>query len=310
MINDIAFHPSLQPHITAWMAWLTHEKRYSQHTVDAYLHDMTDFIAFTMGHVGETPTLTHLQGLSIQDFRSWLAHRHAANFDFASSARALSSLRNFFRYLDQKKGIVNTAIFQIRSPKQKQLIPKALAIPDALLATHTIASMANSHWVGLRDAALLMLIYGCGLRISEALSIRRAAITPGTETLTVLGKRNKERQVPLLPVVRSAIADYLGACPYTIAPEAPLFVGARGGIFHAATFNKQVRHMRRYLGLPESATPHAFRHSFATHLLSGGVDLRTIQELLGHASLSSTQRYTHVDTEKLMEVYHSAHPRR
>ncbi len=263
-----------------------------------------------MKHLGQEASIEQLLALTLQDFRSWLAHRHQENFDFASSARALSSLRNFFRYLDKKKGLANSAIFQVRSPKQKQLLPKAVAVPDALLATTTIAELAREPWVGLRDTALLMLIYGCGLRIAEALSVLRNQISAQSDMLTVLGKRNKERQVPLLPIVRDAIHTYLKACPYHIAPDAPLFVGAKGGLLHPAIFNKQIRHMRRYLGLPESTTPHAFRHSFATHLLSGGVDLRTIQELLGHASLNSTQRYTHVDTDKLLSVYQNAHPRK
>lgn len=305
----IAYHPTVQSCIREWLNLLQYEKRYSHHTVTAYHNDLNEFLEFAGKHLGEPPSVELLIGFTLQDFRSWLAHRHNHHFDFASSARALSCLRNFFRYLDKEKGLINQAISQVRSPKQKQILPKAVAVPDALLAGHSIANLASAPWIGLRDTALLLLIYGCGLRIAEALSITRKNILDN-DSLMVLGKRNKERQVPMLPLVRAALEAYLKACPYTIAPEAPLFVGARGGVYHAAIFNKQVRLLRRQLGLPESTTPHAFRHSFATHLLSGGVDLRTIQELLGHASLSSTQRYTHVDTEKLMSIYNNAHPRK
>lgn len=303
-------HSSVTSVMNDWRMWLEHERRFSAHTVDAYLHDLHACLHFMMAHHNTSLSLTELLALSIQDFRAWLAYRHQEHFDVASSARALSALRSFFRYLVKKEGHIHTAIFQVRSPKQKQLLPKALTVPDALQAARSIADMAKSPWLGLRDTALLMLIYGCGLRIAEALSLPRSCITPGIDYIQVMGKRQKERMVPLLPVVREALEAYLKACPYHVAPDAPLFVGARGGTFHAATFNRQVRHLRRYLGLPENTTPHAFRHSFATHLLSGGVDLRTIQELLGHASLSSTERYTQVDTDTLLRVYHNAHPRR
>lgn len=307
---------SFLPHVSVtnvfqkWNMWLTHEKRFSGHTVSAYLHDVQACLHFMMEHHNTALSLTELLNLSIQDFRAWLAHRHQQHFDAASSARALSALRSFFRYLIKKEGHTHTAIFQLRSPKQRQLLPKALTVPDALLATEAIGDMAKAPWLGLRDTALLMLIYGCGLRIAEALSLTRSSIGPTADHIRVMGKRQKERMVPLLPVVREAMEAYIKACPYQPEPDAPLFTGARGGRLHASTFNRQIAQLRRYLGLPESTTPHAFRHSFATHLLSGGVDLRTIQELLGHASLASTERYTHVDTETLLQVYKAAHPRR
>lgn len=307
-MSAIAYRPSLQLYITQWLDWLTHEKRHSAHTITAYQTDIAGFIAFMQSHLGQEITLNELIKLSILDFRSWLAYRHEKKFDFASSARALSSVRNFYRYLGKKHQQVNDAIAQVRSPKRKKSLPRALTVSDALLASESIGDLANSPWCGKRDTALLLLIYGCGLRISEALSVTSNQLAQNI--LTLRGKGNKERQVPLLPIVKEAIDVYLDVCPYTRIGDDPIFVGARGKPLHATLFNKQIRIMRHYLGLPESTTPHAFRHSFATHLLTGGVDLRTIQELLGHSSLSSTQRYTQLDNDTLLQVYQNAHPRK
>lgn len=299
----------LEDYIKSWKDWLTFEKRFSAHTLAAYESDFEQFCQFMLNHLGEELTIGHLLDLTITDFRSWLAFRHQEEFDFASTARALSTLRNFFRYLDRKHHKQNSAIFNIRTPKQKHHLPKALAIEDALNATQSIARLSNTDWTGKRDAALLLLLYGCGLRISEALSITKQDLQHKTH-LTIMGKRQKQRQVPLLPIVTQALENYLNACPHFIDNNDPIFVGTRGGKLNAGVFSQQLQLVKQYLGLPENTTPHTFRHSFATHLLSGGVDLRTIQELLGHASLSSTQRYTYVDSEKLMNAYQSAHPRK
>lgn len=294
--------------IVRWHDWLKHEKRFSSHTVTAYIGDLQDFLFFLTNHLGHEVCVMDITTLEIQDFRAWLAFRHQQEFDFASSARALSSLRSFFRYIDRIHGKHNAAIFNIRTPKQKQLLPKALSIEDSLHATKEIGQLAKQPWVGKRDTALLLLIYGCGLRISEALSITPSHLEQG-DSLIVRGKRNKERQIPLLPIVQQALQDYIKACPHLIQKQDSIFMGVRGKKLDATIFRKQLRMLRQMLGLPDNTTPHTFRHSFATHLLSKGVDLRTIQELLGHSSLSSTQRYTFVDSEKLMASYQNAHPR-
>jgi integrase/recombinase XerC len=230
------------------------------------------------------------------------------DFEGASNARALSTVKSFFRYLEKDTGMENAAVFHIRSPKIKKSIPKALAEGQAEQALGEIKTMSKEEWINKRNLALLTLIYGCGLRISEALSLNYKDFPKG-DSITILGKGNKQRAVPVLPVVKAAIEEYVAACPYPFEAKTPLFLGSRGGALDPAIFQRELRKLRTALGLPESTTPHAFRHSFATHLLSAGGDLRSIQELLGHASLSTTQRYTHVDKERLMNAYKNAHPR-
>jgi integrase/recombinase XerC len=292
----------------AWRAWLATERRCSPHTISAYTQDLTAFFAFLGTHLEAPAALEDLAALRAADFRGWLAQRRTAGMTATSNARALSVLRGFFRFLARRDLVHNAQIATIRSPKLPRSLPKPLTIDDAARVVEDIDILSEEPWIGARDVAVLTLLYGCGLRIDEALSLDRGVL-PLSETLTVTGKGRKQRVVPVLPAVRSAIDEYIARCPYQPGTDGPLFLGARGGRLQAGIVQAQMRKIRTALGLPETATPHALRHSFATHLLAGGGDLRAIQELLGHASLSTTQRYTGVDAERLLEVYAKAHPR-
>ena len=293
---------------TSWLDWLTHEKRASPHSVDGYGRDLAAFLGFLQGHLGHLPGLADLAGLAPADFRAYLAQRFADGLARSSAARALSALRGFFLFLDRRGLCANAAFGTVKTPRLPKSVPKALSEDEAAHSLETVEALALHPWMGKRDLALLTLLYGCGLRLGEALALTHGE-APRGDALMVTGKGNKQRVVPVLPAVREAIDDYLAHCPFQLAPEAPLFVGARGGALNPGVVQRQVRRLRAALGLPDSATPHALRHSFATHLLEDGGDLRTIQELLGHASLSTTQRYTTVDATRLMEVHRAAHPR-
>ncbi len=290
-----------------WQAWLREEKRRAAPTLDAYTRDVEAFFAFMTAHRGEALDEKALAALSLQEARAWLAMRQQEGFSATSTARALAAIRSFFHYLDKSEGVQNAAIMHLRTPKRAASLPKALSAAQAEQALSGLEAAGD--WVAQRDLALLLLLYGAGLRIAEALSLSQGAIAEGTTALVVRGKGDKERQVPLLPVIGEAIAAYRAACPFALEAGDPLFVGARGGRLNAGVFQKRLRQLRRALNLPETATPHAFRHSFATHLLSAGGDLRSIQELLGHASLSTTQRYTKIDSERLLSAYTAAKPR-
>lgn len=290
-----------------WLAYLREVRRYSEHTLTAYELDLRHFLLFLSGHAGAGVRLEQLQRLEAKDFRAWLASR-MGDFEASSTARALSTVKHFFRYLEKQDVLANAAIFHIRGPKLKKSVPKALGEQQARDAIEGVGAQHMEEWVNLRDVALLVLVYGCGLRISEALSLRYGDV-PLSEVLAITGKGKKQRMVPVLPMVREAIDAYVAACPYPFSQEMPLFVGARGKKLDPAIFQLQLRKVRAQLALPETTTPHAFRHSFATHLLSSGGDLRSIQELLGHESLSTTQRYTQVDKARLMAAYKGAHPR-
>jgi len=304
------FHaePGVLGAIADWQDWLTHEKRYSRHTLAAYCRDLGAFLAFMGDHLGFAPGLNDLEKLKTADFRSYLAKRTGDGLSRASLARALSTVRNFFAFLERRGLAHNAALGTVGTPKIPKSVPRALSEQDALEAVAAIDDLAPEPWIGKRDAAIMTLLYGCGLRISEALELNRHEAPKGA-SMVITGKGDKQRIVPLLPVVVEAVEHYIDACPFGLDPDGPLFIGIRGKRLNAGVFQKQVRHLRRHLGLPESATPHAMRHSFATHLLSGGGDLRIIQELLGHASLSTTQRYTDVDAGRLNAVYQGAHPR-
>ncbi len=295
--------------IAEWQSWLGNERRASPHTLAAYSRDLAAFLDFLVQHQGGIPGLAVLEALGPADFRAYLATRANARLERSSTARALSTLRGFFRFLDRRGFVANAALSAVRTPKLPRSVPKPLSAEDAALALLRIGELAEEPWLGKRDIAILTLFYGCGLRLSEALGLTRAEapLTPGI--LTITGKGRKTRIVPVLPAVASAVADYVALCPHRLAPRAPLFVGARGGPLNPRLIQRQMQRLRALLGLPETATPHALRHSFATHLLAGGGDLRTIQELLGHASLSTTQRYTAVDSARLLGVYDRAHPR-
>jgi integrase/recombinase XerC len=298
----------LRAAIGMWTGWLSAERRASPHTIAAYGRDLGLFLDFLTGHLGALPGLAAIDELLPADFRAYLAQRAGAGIERSSLARNLSVLRGFVRFLQRRGLAATSALTALRGPKLPPAVPKPLFIADALATVDAAANLPRTAWQGKRDTALLALIYGCGLRLSEALGLTRAEAPLG-EMLTVIGKGRKERQLPVLPAVRAAIADYLAACPHVLAADGPLFVGARGGPLHPRLVQRQMTALRRYLQLPDTATPHALRHSFATHLLAAGGDLRAIQELLGHASLSTTQRYTSVETERLLAIYDDAHPR-
>ena len=298
----------LRAAIGLWVAWLAGERRASAHTIAAYGRDLASFLDFLTEHLGELPSLRAIGGLRPADFRAYLALRVQAHAERSSLARGLSVLRGFVRFL-QRRGLASTsALAALRSPRLRASVPKPLTVDDAIAAVDVVGELAGGGWQGKRDVAILTLLYGCGLRLSEALGLSRGEAPLG-EMLVVIGKGRKQRLLPVLPVARQAVANYLAACPHALAAEGPLFVGVRGGPLNPRIVQRQMAAVRGYLGLPESATPHALRHSFATHLLGAGGDLRAIQELLGHASLSTTQRYTSVETERLLAIYNAAHPR-
>jgi integrase/recombinase XerC len=302
--------PEVAALAAAWLDWLAHEKRQAPATVKAYRTDLDGFLAFCALHLGEPPGAERLTGLRAADFRAWLAERHRRGLARPSTARALAALRSFYRYLDRQHGRHNPALRALRTPRLPRRLPRPLSAGQTqqLLGA---APAARIDWIARRDAAVLLLLYGAGLRIGEALALQRAALGPAParlRQLAITGKGGRQRLVPVLPVIAAALDDYLADCPYQ-EPVGPLFLGARGKRLQAPIVRRLMQDLRRGLGLPESATPHALRHSFATHLLADGADLRTIQELLGHASLSTTQGYTGVDGERLMRLYHQAHPR-
>ena len=305
---DHALPPDLAIAVEGWRAWMAGERRLSPHTLAGYEQDLDGFLDFLAGHLGGAPGLAELRALKPADFRGWLARRAAGGIGAASRARGLSAVRSFFRYLKRRGLAGNDALAAVRTPKLPRALPKPLAPGEAFELIEEAGGIDDEPWVARRDVALFTLLYGCGLRLGEALGLCRGE-APAGGTLVVLGKGRKQRIVPVLPVVRAAVADYLAHCPYRLRAEDPLFVGKRGGPLNPGVAQRQMRRLRALLGLPETATPHALRHSFATHLLGGGADLRSIQELLGHASLSTTQRYTGVDAERLMQVYRAAHPR-
>jgi integrase/recombinase XerC len=298
----------LRAAIGLWMVWLAGERRASAHTVAAYGRDLAFFLDFLAEHLGGLPNLAAINALRPADFRAYLARRGQDGIERNSLARAISVLRSFVRFLQRRSLAATTALTALRSPRLPHSVPKPLTIDDAARAVDAAGEPAAREWQRNRDTAILTLLYGCGLRISEALGLTRSRAPLG-EVLTITGKGGKQRVIPVLPAVREAVAEYLAACPYTLSADSPLFVGARGGPLNPRLVQRQMALLRGYLGLPDTATPHALRHSFATHLLGAGGDLRAIQELLGHASLSTTQRYTSVETERLLAIYDAAHPR-
>jgi integrase/recombinase XerC len=298
--------------VESWCAWLRAERRLAARTEEAYRQDMASFIAFLAGHFAADVALADLARLGLSDLRAWLAWRHGRSLAKTSTARAIAGVRSFFRFIDRRHGVHNPALQAMRTPRLPHRIPRPLAETDARDLILSARTEARELWLGHRDTALLMLLYGAGLRIGEALALDRRDIGMNPvdlRGLRVRGKGDKERIVPILPIVAEAIAAYLAACPIPPLPDEPLFKGSRGRRLQQGVVQKQVRQLRVTLGLPETATPHALRHSFATHLLGAGADLRAIQELLGHASLSTTQGYTEVDSRRLLALYARAHPR-
>ena len=294
--------------LTEFCTWLGAERRAGAKTVETYARDVRAFLCFCAEHTGEAPSPTTLGTLGAADFRAFLANAAKAGDINATRARKLSALRTFFRYLHQRHGVDGTQLSLITRPRPKRPLPKALTPDDALSVTTDIGEATDTAMEQTRDAALMLLLYGAGLRIAEALALNVGDIPAADDALRVTGKGNKQRIVPLLPAVREAIAAWLKRHPNPGRGE-PLFTGIRGGRLNPGVAQKNLRNFRRLNGLPEHATPHALRHSFATHLLAGGADLRSIQELLGHASLSTTQRYTDVETTQLMDIWRKAHPR-
>lgn len=299
-------------HIVAWLNHLSAVRRLSPHSIEAYQRDVTQFIRFMHDESQERVTLATLITVPAAMIRAYMAARRQEGVESRSLLRSLAGLRSFMRHLERVGLGQATAFSHVRTPKLAHSLPKPLSAERATtlsaLATHTEAD--KQPWIAARDAAVIALLYGAGLRISEALNIKRKdAPINGLDMMTILGKGQKMRRVPIIAPVREAIEHYLTQCPYQLSPEGPLFVGARGGQLSARIIQLAIQHLRGALGLPASATPHALRHSFATHLLGRGGDLRTIQELLGHASLSTTQVYTAVDAQRLMQAYASAHPR-
>jgi integrase/recombinase XerC len=296
--------------LTAWLDYLTHERRASPRTVRAYGDNVAAYLNFLEGHLGGAPSLTDLGELTAGDIRAYLAFRRGGDHPLSprSVSQSLSSLRAFHSWLDRRMGISNPALTLVRGPRLPQGVPRPVSEDQAHgLINAAGADPDREDWELARDEALLTLLWGCGLRISEALSLKRAD-APLPQSLRITGKGGKTRMVPVLPVVREAVDNYLGELPTPIAPDELLFRAKRGGAYSPRHAQALMQLLRGQLGLPASATPHALRHSFATHLLGAGADLRAIQELLGHASLSTTQRYADVDAAGLLAVYAKAHP--
>jgi len=307
--------PALLQARTHWLDHLASIRRLSPLTVEAYERDSRQFLTFLAAHLGAQVTMVALAQLEISDLRSFLSHRRrtASGKKGAINARSLSrtlaGIRSFFSYLARNKIADIPVAKLVRGPRVAKSLPKPLSVAVARQLVDLKTQTSEEGWIAARNAAVLTLLYGCGLRISEALALKAGQLTGGEVSLSITGKGNKMRLVPLIPVVHQAIEAYRASCPYYLEAGSLLFRGQRGGRLHAAIIQRSVQNLRAALNIPQTATPHALRHSFATHLLTRGGDLRAIQELLGHASLSTTQIYTQIDQERLLEIYDRAHPR-
>ena len=304
--SGLTDHPA-RALVERWAGHLLHDRRRSAHTARAYVATAHRLIDFLGQHRGEAVSVAALLTLESADLRAFLAERRRDGLGPASAARELSAVRNFLSFAAEQQGEI-PQLPRTRAPKRPRTLPRPASPEDAVSLAEDAADAPAQGWVGARDLAILLLLYGSGLRVAEALSLTGAA-RPMGETIRITGKRSKVRVVPVMPAVREAIEDYVRQCPWPIERDGPLFVGARGGPLNADLVRRAVAAARKRLGLPDSLTPHALRHSFATHLLARGADLRSLQELLGHASLSSTQIYTAVDAARLLDVYRHAHPR-
>ncbi|WP_299301048.1 tyrosine recombinase XerC [uncultured Litoreibacter sp.] len=300
--------PAARDALENWLKHLSALDGVAENTLEAYRHDVLGFIAFMTQHFGEDTGLAPLKRIKPTDMRAWMAHERARGVAARSLARELSAVKSFYRWFAERDGFEPTAVLATRSPKFQKKLPRPLAQDAAKAMIETVELQSTTDWIAARDVAVVTLLYGCGLRISEALSLN-AKDAPLPDVLRIKGKGGKERVVPVLDAAKRAVDRYVRALPYQLDPGEALFRGARGGALSPRLIAKAMENARMQLGLPATATPHAMRHSFATHLLEAGGDLRAIQELLGHASLSTTQAYTAVDTARLMEVYASAHPR-
>ena len=295
----------------ALQEWLDHQKSLkgsAENTVTAYAGDVTEFLAFITGHKGESQGLGALSKITISDLRAWMANSRGAGVGPRSLARKLSAVKVFYRWLAAREGFEPTAVLLTRSPKFTKKLPRPLAIDAARDLIDTVELQSLEPWVSARDAAVVTLLWRCGLRISETLGLK-GIDAPLPQVMRITGKGGKERIVPVVDAARAAVDAYVKACPHILTDDGPLFRGVRGGVLSPRAIQKAMASARMQLGLPATATPHALRHSFATHLLNAGGDLRTIQELLGHASLSTTQAYTAIDTAHLLDVYNNAHPK-
>lgn len=289
-----------------WLNWLANEKKYSPHTVEMYRVDLGGFLSFMHEYCGHMCSLEQIGNIEIQDIRAWLAKMKSQEYAASSAARKLAGIRSFFYYLGRFEHIENQSAIYVKVKKLAENLPKTIDI-DSTNDVLEESLENNEHWIGLRDYAIIMLIYGCGLRISEALSAKKNDISGGY--ITVTGKGNKTRSIPILDNVVEAIDNYLKHCPYNISNDKQMFLGKMGKTLDPRTFRKQIEIIRRRLNLPEFLTPHSFRHGFASHLLAEGADLRSIQELLGHKNLSTTQIYTKIDQKRIFEIYNKTHPR-
>ncbi|MGI9353975.1 MAG: tyrosine recombinase XerC [Rhizobiaceae bacterium] len=318
--SEILVHaaPCLLAAKKGWLRHLHAERRVAEKTLEAYERDLRQFCIFLTGYAGRPAKLSDFADLKSMQLRGFLAQRRGSGNGARTLARGLAGIRSFVRHLEKEGQASGAGLTAMRAPKQPATLPKPIGAPDALRLTKVAEQLQEEPWVAARDAALMALLYGCGLRISEALGLKLAdldlassandpAVT--TQSLRILGKGAKTRIVPLLGVVGEAIGDYLKKCPFVLSEDDAVFRGVRGGVVQPAVIQRAMRLMRGALDLPKTATPHAMRHSFATHLLANGGDLRTIQELLGHASLSTTQKYTAVDTDHLLKSWAAAHPR-
>lgn len=300
--------PAAEAALADWLAHLRAMKGAAAHTLAAYGRDVRVFLVFLSDCHGAPVTPAGLAALPARDLRAWMAAARAGGLSARSVARAMSAVRGFVGWLADRQELEATDVLSARPPRYRRNLPRPLSEPDARRVLGTVGDAAAAEWIAARDTAVVTLLYACGLRISEALGLTGAA-HPLPDVLRITGKGGKERLVPVLPAARAAIAHYVALCPFELVPEGPLFRGARGGALNPRLVALAMERTRAVLGLPASATPHAMRHSFATHLLAAGGDLRAIQELLGHASLSTTQGYTAVDTARLMDSYAAAHPR-
>ena len=303
-----AISPAATHALEEWLTSIKALNSAADNTIEAYRTDLLGYLAFITTHFGDATGLAPLKLVKVTDMRAWMAHERGRGVSPRSLARSLSAVKSFYRWLAERDGFDPTVILSARTPRFQKKLPRPLAEDAARAMIETVELQSEKRWVAERDAAVITLLYGCGLRISEALSLTGADV-PLPEVMRIIGKGNKERIVPVIEAARTAVARYLRACPHPLEPDAPLFRAVRGGPLRPRAIQKVMEAARMQLGLPATATPHALRHSFATHLLSAGGDLRAIQELLGHASLSTTQAYTSVDTARLMEVYDKTHPK-
>ena len=306
--GGLALSPQLRDALSDWLAQMSALKGASSHTIDAYRHDVAGWLDFMAHHRGGAEGLSGVMTTTTSEMRAWMAHAREAGLSARSLARALSAVRSFTGWLATREAGEATPILAARGPKYRRRLPRPLTEDGAEDIIGTVGLQARTDWQQARDIAVVTLLYGCGLRISEALGLT-GADHPLPDVLRITGKGDKTRLVPVLPAARAAVAEYVRLCPLDLAADQPLFRGARGGGLNARLIQKAMEQARMQLGLPATATPHALRHSFATHLLAAGGDLRAIQELLGHASLSTTQAYTAVDAARLMAAYDAAHPR-